>query len=101
MGHGAADRRFDQAVHGLGTQDEPGMEPGPDAAALVDATEGVLRRAEAGSDAMNLWSKPAQGEEHAPSHLPPEGLREHEPRTGDLDRHFRGGRMVPQLLSCC
>jgi len=42
VGHGAADRRLDEAVHRLGTENEPGLQACLDAAALIDTAEGVL-----------------------------------------------------------
>ena len=99
VGHRAADRRLDEAVHGLGPEDEPRVQACPDAAALIDAAESVARRGEAGGDALHLRSEPAHGEEHAPAHVAPEGLREHEARARDVDRQARRGGMVPELPS--
>ncbi len=42
-GRGAADGRLDLAVDRLGTQHEPGLQACPDAAALIDAAQGVAR----------------------------------------------------------
>jgi len=85
VGHGALEGHLDDAVHRLGTEDEPGVQACPDAAALIDAAQGVARLGEAGGDAAHPRPEPAQGEEHAPSHVALEGLREHEAGAGDFD----------------
>ena len=97
---GAADGRLDLAVDRLGVEHEPGLKACPDAAALIDAAQGVVRLAQARRHSLHLPAKPAHREEHAPSHLTTEGLREDEARARDVDPQSRGGGMVPELPSC-
>jgi hypothetical protein len=98
-GRGAADGRLDMAVDRLGVEHEPGLKACPDAAALIDAAQGVLRLAQARRHSLHLPAKPAHREEHAPSYLTPEGLREDEIRARDVDPQSRSGGMVPELPS--
>ena len=98
-GRGTADRRLQRAVHRLGSQHVPGSQTGPDAAALIDAAQGVLGLGQARGNAVNLRAKPAHRQEHAPSHVNPEDLRDDETRARDVDPQFRSGGMVPDLPS--
>ena len=95
-GRGAADGRLELAVDRLGTEHEPGSQACPDAATLIDAAQGILRLGQARRHAVNLPAKPAHREEHAPSHLNTEGLREDEIRARDVDPQSRCGGMVPE-----
>jgi hypothetical protein len=99
VGHGAADGRLDSTVDRLGAEHEPGLQPGPEAAALIHAPQGVVRLGEARRHPVDLRAKPAHGEEHAPSHPATEGFGEDEARARDVDRQSRNGGMVPALPS--
>jgi hypothetical protein len=94
---GAADGRLDLAISCLRTEHEPGLKACPDAAALIDAAQGVARLPQARRHALNLPAKPAHREENAPSHLTTEGLREDETHARDVDLQSRSGGMVPEL----
>jgi hypothetical protein len=99
VGHGAADGRLHLAVDRLGPEHEPRLQASLDTAPLIDAAQRVGRLGEAGPHGVNLRAEPAQGEEHAPSHLATQGLGEDEARARDVDRQCRGGGMVPELPS--
>jgi hypothetical protein len=98
-GRGTADRRLQPAVDHLGSQHVPGPQAGPDAAALIDPAQWVLGLRQARGNAVNLRAKPAHRQEHAPSHLNPEDLRDDETRARDVDPQPRSGGMVPELPS--
>jgi hypothetical protein len=96
---GSADRRVELAIDDLGTEHEPGSQVRPDATTLVDAAQGVRRLGQAHGHAVKLAAEAAHREEHAPSHLGPEGLGEGEIRAPDVDSQSRSGGMVPKLPS--
>ena len=73
---GAAGGRLDLAVDRLGTEHEAGTQTCLDPAPPIDAAEGTARLRKARGHGLNLPPKPAHGQENAPSHVNPEGLRE-------------------------
>ena len=102
-GRGTADRRRQRAVDRLGSQHLTGSQAGSEAAALIDAAQRGVRLGQARGDAQNLRAKPAHRQEHAPSHLNPEDLREDETRARDVDPQSRSGGMVSgaPLVAIC
>ena len=98
-GRGAADGRLHLAIDRLGPEVEPGSQACPDAAALIDTAQGVVRLGHARGHALNLGAEPAHAQEQAPPHLTSERLREYGTRARHGDPQTLSGGMVPELPS--
>lgn len=91
---GAGDGCLDLAVERLGLQHDSGLQARLEAAAGIEAAQGVSRLTKAHPHAPDLRSKAAHREQQTPPRLSAQGPGEDESRARDLESHRRSGGMV-------
>ena len=98
-GRGAAHGRRQLAVDRLGAEVGAGSQAGPHAAALINASQGVVRRGQAHRHPLHLLAETAHRQEQPAPHLDLGGPGERKARAADGDPQTAGGGMIMRLPS--